>query len=301
MLRIAELDDTHKNSESCMSALHDQDSGFMVLASGSAGNSAFYRSNCFGLLLDLGIEPRLIGSRLAMAGLSWEAVDAAVLTHVHSDHWKEWTLKELLRRRIPLHCGAGHLPHLRGASDTFRELEKLKLVRTFPARSPVVLEPGLELFPIRVPHDANPTFGFVITRSAGLFGDSYRMIYASDLGSLPQELLDQFSSANLIALEFNHDVEMQQASRRPHFLIRRVLSDGGHLSNEQAAEAIFSACDMTRIQHVVQLHLSQECNSPRLSREAIFRRMAEDLHFQLVTANQHEPTAWLPTKVGNLG
>jgi hypothetical protein len=54
-------------------------------------------------------------------------------------------------------------------------------------------------------------------------------------------------------------------------LIRRVLGDHGHLSNTQAA-ALFAAVlrqsEAGRLQHLVQLHLSRQCNRHALAHDA---------------------------------
>jgi uncharacterized NAD-dependent epimerase/dehydratase family protein len=60
-------------------------------------------------------------------------------------------------------------------------------------------------------------------------------------------------------------------SGRPRFLIQRVLGAQGHLSNDQAAEAvraIVRGSDVKSLKHLVQLHLSRDCNLPSLAQEA---------------------------------
>ena len=59
---------------------------FCVLASGSAGNCAFVQADGYGVLIDAGLGPRFIASRLATVGAAWRDVHAVVLTHTHSDH-----------------------------------------------------------------------------------------------------------------------------------------------------------------------------------------------------------------------
>src|SRR5438874_2355413 len=86
--------------------------GGLALASGSAGNASLVEADDFGLLLDAGLGPRVLASRLADAGASWSSVHAVVITHTHSDHWDDATLTQLWKRRIPLHCHASHRPSL---------------------------------------------------------------------------------------------------------------------------------------------------------------------------------------------
>ena len=49
---------------------------FTVLASGSGGNATLIESDDFGLLIDAGLGPRILASRLAAIGRSWAAVKA---------------------------------------------------------------------------------------------------------------------------------------------------------------------------------------------------------------------------------
>src|SRR5262249_40583543 len=79
---------------------------FTVLASGSSGNAALLESNGFGLLIDCGLHPRILSARLREVGASWDAINAVILTHTHSDHWKDLTLADLRSRKIPFHAHA---------------------------------------------------------------------------------------------------------------------------------------------------------------------------------------------------
>jgi phosphoribosyl 1,2-cyclic phosphodiesterase len=117
-------------------------------------------------------------------------------------------------------------------------------------------------------HDSEPTLGFRIRGAAGLFHEPWSLGYAADLGHASSELLNHFKGAQLLALEFNHDEAMERNSGRPIHLIRRVLGDRGHLSNRQAAEALsaFLKGDSAKsLRHLVQLHLSRQCNLPSLA------------------------------------
>ncbi|MGH7222666.1 MAG: MBL fold metallo-hydrolase, partial [Gemmataceae bacterium] len=116
---------------------------FTVLASGSGGNVSLVESGGFGVLIDAGLGPRQIGTRLAQVGLSWSAVHAVLLTHTHSDHWKDATLLHLQRHKIPLWCHAGHHTVLRTYSDGFLALHDAGLVRSFEPREAFELSPHL--------------------------------------------------------------------------------------------------------------------------------------------------------------
>src|SRR5215210_8075752 len=126
---------------------------FCVLASGSAGNCAFIQSDGSGVLIDAGLGPRFIASRLASVGAAWRDVHAVVLTHTHSDHWKDWTLAHLRQQGVPLYCCPRHHDGLARYGGSFEPLEAAGLVRAFTPGVPLDLPDGLTLRPVVVPHD----------------------------------------------------------------------------------------------------------------------------------------------------
>lgn len=262
---------------------------FCVLASGSAGNCAFVQSDGSGVLIDAGLGPRFIASRLASVGTTWRDVHAVVLTHTHSDHWKDWTLAQMRRQGVPLYCCPRHHDGLARFGGSFEPLAAAGLVRPFTAGDPLELPGGLIVRPVVVPHDADPTYGFRIDGPAGLYGPQWSIGYASDLGECRPELVAAFADVNVLAIEFNHCERMERMSGRPRFLIQRVLGPDGHLSNDQAGDAvrqIVRASDPKSLNHLVQLHLSRDCNMPSLAREAGQAALADVNSAAVVTTAQ---------------
>jgi phosphoribosyl 1,2-cyclic phosphodiesterase len=241
---------------------------FTVLASGSAGNASLLLADGFGLLLDIGLGPRQLAARLAAVGASWRQVHAVLLTHTHSDHWNDRTLRHLSRLRIPLYCHADHHGSLSTYSSTFAALRTEGLVRPYEANQDLPLAPGLCCRPLRLRHDGGVTCGFRFEGSADFFGQPCALAYAADLGSWGLDLARALGDVDLLALEFNHDVILERNSGRSPYLIARVLGDDGHLSNAQAAallRAVLEGSAPGRLRQVVQLHLSRECNRPALA------------------------------------
>jgi phosphoribosyl 1,2-cyclic phosphodiesterase len=265
---------------------------FTILASGSSGNAAFLSANGFGLLIDCGIGPRSLSDRLAAAGAKWPNVSAVLLTHLHGDHWKGLTLLHLLRLRIPLIVHPAHVAQLHDHAPEFPALAKANLVRTFHDGEPFALADGLRCLPVRVPHDSDPTFAFRFDGTAP-DGLGWSVGHASDLGHVPKSLAAAFRSVDVLAVEYNHDVEMQRRSRRTQQLIARVLGTHGHLSNRQAADFTQDLLlnRTTPLQALFQLHLSRECNTPELA-HATASEVLSDLSPRtvLVTAGQDRPT-----------
>lgn len=274
---------------------------FTVLASGSSGNAALLECNGFGLLIDCGLQPRILGARMREIGMSWEKVNAVILTHTHGDHWKDFTLADMRSRRIPLYAHPWQLDQLSTAARSYDPLRHAGLLRTYAEGTTLEIAPGLAVRPVRVNHDAEPTFAFRIDRSdAGQ--TAWSVGYASDLGCGSQALIDAFAGVDVLALEFNHDVSMEHRSRRPKFLIDRVLSDSGHLSNEQAgdlAAAIVACSANKRPGHLLQLHLSRQCNRPDLALKAGRAALAGH-DIEIITARQDRTAPSIPlTPQGN--
>ncbi len=266
---------------------------FTVLASGSGGNASLLEVDGFGLLLDIGLGPRQLANRLAAVGSSWHEVHAVLLTHTHSDHWKDTTLRHLCRRRLPLYCHEEHQAALLTYGSAFTRLHAAHLVRSFEAGVELVLSPGLRCWPLALRHDGRATFGFRFEGPGDFFGQPSTLGYAADLGSWTPDLAQALADVDLLALEFNHDVQLECTSGRSPALIARVLGDQGHLSNVQAAALLREIVRLSapgRLQQVVQLHLSRDCNRPALAAEAaraVLAHLPELI--PLHTASQDEP------------
>jgi phosphoribosyl 1,2-cyclic phosphodiesterase len=276
---------------------------FTVLASGSSGNASLVESEGFGVLIDIGLGPRQLAMRLARVGLSWSSVHAVVLTHTHCDHWKDSALVHLRRQQIPLWCHSGHHTVLRTYSDGFLTLHDAGLVRSFEPHEEFELSPRLRCraFPVR--HDGGATFGFRLEGRGDLFGHAGALGYVADLGCWDNEVVAQLTDVDLLAVEFNHDVALQNASGRAPRLIQRVLGDEGHLSNVQAValvRAVLARSTPGRLRHLVQLHLSRDCNRPALAREAA-RMVLEEmgLSIPITTAKHDTPGATLHLSAGS--
>lgn len=250
---------------------------FHVLASGSNGNACLLDIGGFGVLIDFGLSPRFLTPRLHKFGLSWRNIDAVVLTHTHADHWKAATLSQLAKWRVPIYCRPEHAGTIDGGRRAFAALSSAGLIRHYEPLRDFQLGARCACVPIALDHDDEATHGFRFEGSGWALG------YAADLGCWRPALAEHFADVDLLALEFNHDVAMQLESGRHPLLIRRVLGDRGHLSNAQAADllsAILERSTPGRLAHLVQLHLSEDCNRPELA-EAAAQKVLDRLDIAL--------------------
>jgi phosphoribosyl 1,2-cyclic phosphodiesterase len=259
---------------------------FHVLASGSSGNASVIDAGGFGVLIDFGLSPNELAPRMQQCCVTWEDIHAVVLTHMHSDHWRPATLTHFAKLGLPIYCHPEHLDEFNQDTRAFRALTASKQFRSYDPGEWLILHDKCQVLPIELPHDGARTCGFRFD------GPDWACGYATDLGCWTRALARAFADVDLLALEFNHDVEMQMQSGRSPLLIRRVLGDHGHLSNEQAAAFL---CDILRrsgqrrLRHLVQLHLSRDCNRPDLALTAAEDALAKmGIDLEILTADQDQ-------------
>ncbi len=242
-----------------------------VLASGSRGNCS---ALCFGgervALIDLGLSPRRTSELLARSGLDLDAVGDALLTHLDRDHFhKGWIRRLPGRTRLHL--------HRRHVSRAMREGIATRRIEVFDDE--FALESGARAWGTHVAHDASGVAAFRIEAGGVSIG------YGTDLGRPCGRLAKRLAGVDLLAIESNYCPRMQARSDRPAFLKKRITSGAGHLSNAECAEL---AGAIRPREHVVLLHLSQECNKPELAGAAHAGRP-----YRLTIASQQRPTAWM--------
>ena len=282
-----------------MPPVPDSFARFTVLASGSSANASFLQTTSGGILIDCGLGPRELGQRLAVIGATWSNVDAIVLTHTHGDHIKSASLAQIHRLKVPFYVHRQHAEHLAVWCSDYEALRASGTIRFFEEGSPISLGEDLLCLPFRVPHDSDPTFGFRFDGFERTTRKWWSLGYASDLGHAPKYLNEIFAEVDVLALEFNHDVQMEQNCGRPKHLIERVLGSHGHLSNAQAAaftDELLKA-RQTPLQALIPLHLSRQCNTPEMA--AMAGRAVLHPATKLLVAGQMSPTKTVvvaPTK-----
>ncbi len=266
---------------------------FTVLGSGSSGNASVLECDGFGLMIDCGLGPRVLANRLSLVGLSWKNISAVILTHTHGDHWHALTLAHLRRLNVPLIAHPRHHDALSGCAE-HDPLRKAGLTRDYHDLIEMDISPRLTCLPVQVPHDADPTFAFRFDVKNDDPSTAVSIGYASDVGHAPAKLAEAFTGLHVLALEYNHDVQLQKSSGRHPILVNRVLGNDGHLSNDQAAEFTEQIARSSRtngLLHLIQLHLSKDCNRPELAHQAARVALAKYAPTATITtATQFAPT-----------
>lgn len=273
---------------------------FSVLASGSGGNCTAIRADDAGgrrrlLLVDLGLSPRMTRSRLAQVDCAWQQVTEVLLTHLDSDHFRPTWVAPLRNSAVRVHARPEHCRALHALG---LPAERLHPIGGDGAPTRARLDADIDVTALPLPHDDGWTSGWVIEHRG------VRLGYATDLGVAPPTLLELFVQLDAVLLESNYDPVLQLASRRPEFLKRRIMGGRGHLSNEQALEALLAiSARCGSLQHIALLHLSRQCNDPALIRR-LWRERAPHLADRLLLTSQHVASPMVrvgaPATIGDL-
>lgn len=239
-----------------------------VIGSGSKGNCAVVENvgEGKGVVVDCGICRRDVLGRAAEAALAPEALEAILLTHDHSDHVSKLgvVVRGLGRERVSVHA----LPEVAQATPQLCELEgRVSVVPFGPGETFEVA--GIAVHPFATSHDAAASCGF---RFEAPDGDA--LGYVTDTGCATEGMMAHLRGVRILALEANHDERMLREGPYPYHVKERIRSDGGHLSNAQAAFVLHELAT-DALECVVAMHLSEHNNLPSLAREALEAALAD--------------------------
>src|SRR5208282_1453126 len=116
------------------------------------------------------------------------------------------------RRRVPLYCHPDHHAPLLGYGSEFAPLLRENLVHNYDGDADLLLAPGVRCSPLPVKHDGGATFGFRLAMAPDLFGSAATLGYVADLGCWDPQLAQALADVDVLALEFNHDLHLEQSS-----------------------------------------------------------------------------------------
>ena len=114
--------------------------------------------------------------------------------------------------------------------------------------------------PFSISHDASDAVGY------NFYAETEKMSIATDIGMITDNIRRHLYKSKLVVLESNYDPNMLMMGSYPYSLKKRVMSDTGHLSNEDAAKFCI---DLVKegTERILLAHLSKENNFPELAYE----------------------------------
>jgi phosphoribosyl 1,2-cyclic phosphodiesterase len=233
------------------------------LGSGSIGNATVIQSGGTTILVDAGFASRILVSRLRQVGLAPGSVQSILLTHEHGDH-ACGALALAAAYQIPVVSD----PHTRKAvermpiSPESGAVGNGKIEHVPLAVGQSTRVGGLDVHSFPTSHDAVAPCGFLIS------GSAWKVCVVTDTGEATPAVVEAMREAHLLVIEANHDRERLLAGPYPLHLKMRILSATGHLSNQQASEALASTLD-DGPRWVWLAHLSRTNNTPALARTQV--------------------------------
>ena len=236
---------------------------YHIIASGSKGNATIVVSNKTVILIDMGISLSRLEEGLAEINLEVNDIMGALFTHDHTDHISGL---KFISPKI-MYALEGTLPS--------------SLSNVVYVNKPFKIG-DFEITPIETSHDAtNPCAYLIKDKEESLF-------YMTDTGVFLDECLPLVKNPTYLVIESNHDIRMLLNTNRTFELKNRIMSDKGHLCNEDSAIAAISIIgDNTK--EITLAHLSEEANTPEVALEAyqkIFKHFGVNIDKYLVR------TAW---------
>ncbi|MCP8971237.1 MBL fold metallo-hydrolase [Ectobacillus ponti] len=257
---------------------------FSVLSSGSSGNLFYIGTDKQRLLVDAGLSGKATDALFQQVQLDPRELGGILVTHEHSDHIKG--LGVLARKyALPIYAN----------EKTWRAMEPL--IGEIPTDQKFVFSTGtvktfgdLEVESFGVSHDAAEPMFYVFHQ-----GDK-KVALITDTGYVSDRMKGIIKGADAFIFESNHDVEMLRMGRYPWSVKRRILSDVGHVSNEDAALAMHDVItDQTK--HIYLAHLSQDNNMKELARLAVSQVLEEKGHAVGQAFQVHDTDPKHPTKI----
>jgi phosphoribosyl 1,2-cyclic phosphodiesterase len=229
-----------------------------VLASGSSGNCTYVSSGGSALLVDCGLAARDIVKRLAEIGAGPRSLNAILISHAHTDHYRSAGTM-FAKYGVPVYTARETLRAIdrKPACGSFWRVTEC---REFPER---VGDISITTFP--VPHGGRETgrpVGFVLEN------DGRRLGHVTDCGEMPPRGLELLKGVDGLVIEANyHDAVLRHKLRDPAFAafwhyLRWVDSPTGHLSNQQCAQVLRQVLT-GETKAVFPAHLSENHYDPK--------------------------------------
>ncbi len=229
---------------------------FSVLASGSTGNAFYVETENERILVDAGLSGKGMEGLFQQIGRQLSDVTAVLVTHEHSDHIKG--LGVIARKhKLPVYANEKTWRAMEGNIGELPTEQKfifdMETVRSFGS---------LDVESFGVSHDAAEPMFYVFHH------EGKKIALITDTGYVSDRMKGIIKNAHAFIFESNHDVGMLRMGRYPWSVKRRILSDVGHVSNEDAALAMSEVIgDNTK--QIYLAHLSLDNNMKDLARMSV--------------------------------
>lgn len=226
-----------------------------VIATGSKGNCIWVQSEGVGVLIDAGLPKTHIEKRLSENGISPVDINAIFISHAHGDHISGLTLAN--KYKINVYASEGEWKRIKNVDDDLQ-----RTIRYVDGKYEFISIGDIMIYPFKIHHDAAEPLGYAIEDNEG-----NRCCVVFDTGHVDQEMLE-YMEGNIYVVEANHEPSMVEECNRPDSVKARILSDIGHLSNEQCAAALKELI-RGKGERIYLTHLSGDNNTKQLAENTV--------------------------------
>lgn len=216
------------------------------LASSSSGNCYIYEFENANIVVDIGISFKEFKIKLQEINKSFDDLKALFITHEHTDHIKG--LKQFIKHTdIPIYTN-------------LKTAQKLEIENHIEFKDSLKIA-NFNLEKLHTSHDAVAPFGLKI--AAGLKNH----IHITDSGYIPEQIIANTQNATSYLIESNYEEEVLITSTKYPFSVKkRILADGGHLSNRQCRLYLERVID-EKTKTICLAHLSENNNNHELVKQ----------------------------------
>lgn len=225
---------------------------YCSIGSGSSGNCHAIMYKDTGILIDAGLTGKTITAGIKHADFDIEKIRGIFITHEHSDHIKG---AGVMSRKldIPIYANLKTWQQMVGKIGNIKE-ENMVVFEN----DKTYAMGDLKIRPFSIPHDSEDAVGY------NIYSDKSKMSIATDIGYITENIRKNLKNSKLVVLESNYDPNMLMMGSYSYALKKRVMSEGGHLSNEEAAGFCTELVE-GGTESILLAHLSKENNFPELA------------------------------------
>lgn len=235
---------------------------FCSLASGSSGNCQYIETDKAKLLIDAGLSGKKIQEALVSIEVDPSTINGILVTHEHRDHIHGIGI--LSRRfNIPIYANENTWVSMKPQIGEVKEenIIVFDTDRFFEIND-------LNIHPFRTSHDAIEPVGY------SFYNKDIKISIVTDTGYVSEEVKENIKNSHLFLIESNHDVEMLKVGKYPWYLKKRILSENGHLSNDDAGRLLAEILCGSN-EYILLGHLSKENNFPELAYQTVANILTE--------------------------
>ncbi|WP_042478431.1 MBL fold metallo-hydrolase [Bacillus ndiopicus] len=257
---------------------------FSILASGSTGNAVYVENDEHAFLVDVGLSGKKMEQLFAKIDRDMKKLSGILVTHEHSDHIKG--LGVVARKyNVPIYANektwSAMDTHIGNIPVDLRFQFDMETVKSFGS---------LDIQSFAVSHDAIDPMFYVFHE------EGRKLAVITDTGYISDRMKGHIRGADAFVFESNHDIGMLQMGRYPWSIKRRILSDVGHVSNEDAAVAM-SEVVFEKPTQIYLSHLSKDNNMKDLARMSVSQTLQTCGIVTGEFVHLHDTDAEEPTKL----